>query len=179
MGVNHSARPGGIKGIYISLFYTIKVCCMFELESPHRGDSNKYTQFTIFNIKKKIALNCPKSAAIRFFQGTKTKKRVRNSHGKRAISLRATEVLLYFMLSKVYTDEAEARGLSPRIIFKFSLSVLSTEPVSYHAYKCDCRPRQVTERRKHQLGRHPLTVVFSVTCIGKPYGRILGRQQLY
>ena len=26
---------------------------MFSLESPHRGDSNEYTQYTIFNIKKK------------------------------------------------------------------------------------------------------------------------------
>ena len=25
---------------------------MFLLESPHRGDSNEYTQYTIFNIKK-------------------------------------------------------------------------------------------------------------------------------
>ena len=31
----------------------MKVCCVFSLESPHRGDSNKYTQYTIFNIKKK------------------------------------------------------------------------------------------------------------------------------
>ena len=30
---------------------------MFSLESPPRGDSNEYTQYTIFNIKKKITLN--------------------------------------------------------------------------------------------------------------------------
>ena len=29
---------------------------MFSLESPHRGDSNEYTKYTIFNIKKKITL---------------------------------------------------------------------------------------------------------------------------
>ena len=34
---------------------------MFSLESPHRGDSNKYTQFTIFNTKKNITLNNPKN----------------------------------------------------------------------------------------------------------------------
>ena len=39
---------------------------MPSLESPHRGDSNEYTQYTIFNIKKKITLNHPKSAAIGF-----------------------------------------------------------------------------------------------------------------
>ena len=37
---------------------------MFSLESPHRGDSNEYTQYTVFNIKKKITLNYPKSAAM-------------------------------------------------------------------------------------------------------------------
>ena len=39
---------------------------MFSLESPHRGDSNEYTHYTIFNIKKKIALNYPISAAMFF-----------------------------------------------------------------------------------------------------------------
>ena len=67
---------------------------MFSLESPHRD-----TQYTIFNIhvykEKKIALNYPKSAAMGFFQQG-LKERVRNNHGKRAISVRATEVLLYY-----------------------------------------------------------------------------------
>ena len=40
---------------------------MFSLESPHRGDSNEYTQYTIFNIKKKISQNYLKSAAMRIF----------------------------------------------------------------------------------------------------------------
>ena len=40
---------------------------MFSLESPHRGDSNKYTQYTIFNIKKTITLNDSTSAAMGFF----------------------------------------------------------------------------------------------------------------
>ena len=39
---------------------------MFSLEAPHRGDS-KNTQYTIFNTKKKIILNYPKSAAVFFF----------------------------------------------------------------------------------------------------------------
>ena len=61
---------------------------MFSLESPHRGDSNEYTQYTIFNIKKKNTLNYSKSTPVKFFLGTQ--KRVRNSRGKRAISVRAT-----------------------------------------------------------------------------------------
>ena len=40
---------------------------MFSLESPHRGDSNEYTQYTIFNMKKKNTINDPKSAAMGFF----------------------------------------------------------------------------------------------------------------
>ena len=31
----------------ISLFYHGIVCCVYSLESPHRGDSNEYTQHTI------------------------------------------------------------------------------------------------------------------------------------
>ena len=43
-----------------SIFFHMKVCCVFSLESPHRGDSNEYTQYTIFQYKKKIILNYPK-----------------------------------------------------------------------------------------------------------------------
>ena len=41
------------------VFFNMEVCCVFLLESPHRGDSNEYTQDTIFNIKEKITLNYP------------------------------------------------------------------------------------------------------------------------
>ena len=82
-----------------SIFFNMKVFCVFSLQSPHQGDSNKYTQYTIFNAENKITLNYLKSAAMGFlFQGTQ--ERVRNSHGKRAISVRATEVLLYFETSE-------------------------------------------------------------------------------
>ena len=53
---------------------------MSSLESSHRGDSNEYTQYTIFNIKQKIALNYPKLAAFGSFLGTQ--EGVRNSRGK-------------------------------------------------------------------------------------------------
>ena len=36
---------------------------MFALELPYRGNFNEYTQYTISNIKKKLDLNYPKSAA--------------------------------------------------------------------------------------------------------------------
>ena len=32
----------------------MNVCCVFSLESPYQGNSNEYTQHTIFNIKKLI-----------------------------------------------------------------------------------------------------------------------------
>ena len=38
----------------------MKICCVFSLESPDRGDSNEYTQHTIINMKKKITPNYPK-----------------------------------------------------------------------------------------------------------------------
>ena len=40
---------------------------MFSLESPHRGDSNKYTQYSIFNIKKEKTLNDSTSVAMGLF----------------------------------------------------------------------------------------------------------------
>ena len=66
---------------------------MFSLEWPHRGDFNEDTQYTIFNIKRRLDLNYLKSAATGFSLGTQA--RVRNSHGKRAISVRAIEFLPY------------------------------------------------------------------------------------
>ena len=45
---------------------------MFSIESPHRGDSNEYTQYTIFNIKKKkITLNYSKLQLWYFSKGLK------------------------------------------------------------------------------------------------------------
>ena len=61
----------------------MKVYCVFSVELPHRGDSNEYTQYTIFNMNhfqyeqekqytifnmnKKNTLNYPKSAAMGLF----------------------------------------------------------------------------------------------------------------
>ena len=36
-----------------SIFFNLKICCVVSLESPHQGNSEEYTQSTIFNIKKK------------------------------------------------------------------------------------------------------------------------------
>ena len=58
------------KDIFL-IFFDIKVCCVFSLEFPHRGNFNEYTQYNIFNIKQNITLNCPKSAAMGFPKGLK------------------------------------------------------------------------------------------------------------
>ena len=54
-------------GDIFSIFYNIKLYCVFSLESPHRGDFNEYTQYTIFNMNEKNILNYSKSAAMGFF----------------------------------------------------------------------------------------------------------------
>ena len=73
---------------------------MFSTESPHRGDSIEYTQHTISNINRKSSKFIPNkmsAATVWFLLGTQD--RVRNSRGKRAVSIRATEVLLYLDFS--------------------------------------------------------------------------------
>ena len=50
-----------------SIFFHMKVCCVFSLESPCQGNSNKLAEYIIFNIYKKISLNDSKSAAMGFF----------------------------------------------------------------------------------------------------------------
>ena len=67
---------------------------MFSLESPQRGDSNEYIQYTIPQYKK-IILNYSKSAPMGFVSRTQG---VQNSRGKRAISVRTIEVLLYSVI---------------------------------------------------------------------------------
>ena len=66
MRVDYSARSVGLTGISF-FFFNMKVYCVFSLESPYRGDSNVYTKYTIFNIKKKITLTYPRSAAMGVF----------------------------------------------------------------------------------------------------------------
>ena len=55
MSTHNIQFSGGI--IYFLSFSYMKVCCVFSLELPHRGDSNEYTQHTIFHIKQKPTQN--------------------------------------------------------------------------------------------------------------------------
>ena len=90
-----SPEQGANRNVF-SIFFNMKVYCVFSLESPHRGDSYEYTQYTTFVIRKKIIPDYPKSAAMGFF--LETQDRFRNNRSTRAISVRATEVLLYIVV---------------------------------------------------------------------------------
>ena len=51
---------------YLYIFFNMKVYCVFAIESPHRGDSNEYTQYTIFNMKTKNTQNYSKPVVMGF-----------------------------------------------------------------------------------------------------------------
>ena len=53
-----------VRGLNMDIFFilfNVRVCCVFSLESPPQGDSNKYTQYTVFNINTK---NHPKLSQV-------------------------------------------------------------------------------------------------------------------
>ena len=80
---------------------------MYSLESPHRGDSNEYTQYTIFKINKKITRKYLKSAVKRFFpRDSRT-----SLKQQRAISVGATEVLLYIHCTIRLTERSFINNL--------------------------------------------------------------------
>ena len=47
------------------------VFCVFPLELPHQVDSNEYTQYTTFNLRKKITLNYANSAVMGFLRDSR------------------------------------------------------------------------------------------------------------
>ena len=51
----------------VLIFFNMKVYHVFSLESPHQGDSNVNTQYTIFITKKKITPDYVQFAAMGFF----------------------------------------------------------------------------------------------------------------
>ena len=70
MSVNRSARLGSIIRIYFRFTLHGGMLCVLIIESPHRGDSNEYTQYTIIDIKIKSHRNIQNiimSAAIGLF----------------------------------------------------------------------------------------------------------------
>ena len=71
-GVVRITAPGQEQNKDIfSIFFNMKVYCVFLLKSPHRSDSNEYTKYTILNINdRKIILHYSQSAAMGFFEGS-------------------------------------------------------------------------------------------------------------
>ena len=61
------------------MYFNMKVCCVFSLESPHRGDSNEYTQHTISQYEKEISPKLSQICSSMIFQGTQ--ERGQNSRG--------------------------------------------------------------------------------------------------
>ena len=94
--------------IVFSCFSDIKVC-LVSLELPHRGDSNEYTQQAIINIKKRKSLEIIPNTIMSAAMGLLllgTQERVRNCRDERAISVRASEVLLHFRGTYILCPEA-------------------------------------------------------------------------
>ena len=85
MSANHSAGPGGIIGISFRFFFNMKVCL---------GDSNEHTQYTIFNTKKETHPKIFQFCSNGVYFPRDYRNSLRNSLGKRDISVRATEGLL-------------------------------------------------------------------------------------
>ena len=83
---------------YLLVFYIIKRkkkrMLLHSLESPHRGDSNACKQHTFERQKKKISLNYPYIV----FGGNPCGLKIVFDSSKRAIGVRAIEVLLYMKI---------------------------------------------------------------------------------
>ena len=56
-GCGSELQVGRHSGDVFSISCNLKVFCVFSLGSPHRGDSEEHTQYTIFN--KKVTLHHP------------------------------------------------------------------------------------------------------------------------
>ena len=79
-----------------SIFFNMNDCSVFSLELPHRGDSNKFTQYTIFNVKRHLTKLFLNLQLWEFFKGLKNESETA-VRGKRVtcINVRVIEVLLY------------------------------------------------------------------------------------
>ena len=111
----------------------MKVYCLFSLESPHPGDSNEYTQYTIFNMKKNT-LNDPTSAAMDFFsRGLKNKFETAMVN-----KLSVFKSLNFYCIMKIYTCQTRMSWI-PLAIFSDILPKVSYLFVQYIA---NIKPRQ-------------------------------------
>ena len=96
-----------------SNFLNMKVCCVFSLESPHRGDSNKYTQLYHFQYIHKNHSKLSQMCSYGIFS-----KGLKNEF-ERAISVRSTEGLLYLYDHVYFSFYVKSRLVN---VFFFSRS---------------------------------------------------------
>ena len=101
-------------GDIFSIFFEMKESCVFILESPHRGDSNKYTQYQY--MKKEDHPKLSQICSYVIFS------KVRKNRGKRAISVRASEVLLYVRKEQTQINLCN-RAIKPKFFLKAFSSV--------------------------------------------------------
>ena len=78
-----------------SVFFNMKVCCVFSLESPHPGDSNAYTQYTSFIMKKKITLNYPISAMVFFPRDSRMSSKQPSLTSHQCLSHRRSPIIMF------------------------------------------------------------------------------------
>ena len=101
----------------------MKVYCVYTLESPHWGDSNVYTQYTIFQYEKeKTPLIIPNLQLWDFFQGTQDW--VRKSRGKRAISF---EPLKFYCICGSMHSQKEIK-LTPLSTQRSIMTIIQSKP---------------------------------------------------
>ena len=117
---------------------------MFSLESPHRGNSNEYTQYIIFNEKKD---NCPKLSQICSYgifprdPRTSSKQPWQTSH--QCSSHLSSTVLSRFSCSKVQIPPHYSRP-KPIIIFLTICSSFSHKSSKF---------KSLNKIRSDQVGR--------------------------
>ena len=90
---------GHNRDIFFFLFFIhIKICCVFSLELPHRGNSNEYTNIPLAILKRKspeIIPNTIRSAAMEFF-GKELKNEFEIAAVNEPSVFEPLKVLLYF-----------------------------------------------------------------------------------
>ena len=89
----------------LSIFFNMKVYCVFSLESPHRSDSNEYTQYTIFNIKRNLPEIIQILQLCDFSQGFKNK-----LHFNRCVML--PQSMSFFFCKSLYLGVRAQQTLS-------------------------------------------------------------------
>ena len=127
--LNHSTRSGGIIGIYLFNFLYLEGICVFSLESPHRGNSNEYTQYTIF---KSPSIIIPNLQLWDFFKGLKNE--------FKTSMVKEPSVLEPLKVYCMWTDRSEQTKQSNTILLLKEQSDQGLYCLSCHLHPFRCVP---------------------------------------